>query len=102
MAGHTPGHTVFILESENEKLIFWGDLIHIPDVQFHGPDIENNFDFDKEKAAKQRQVTYEQAAAEGYLVAADHISFPGVGRVKKEGTWYRWLPMPYSLLKRTR
>jgi glyoxylase-like metal-dependent hydrolase (beta-lactamase superfamily II) len=52
------GHTVFILESEKEKLLFWGDLIHIEAVQFHGPEIHNYFDFDKEQAeGKDKQVT---------------------------------------------
>jgi glyoxylase-like metal-dependent hydrolase (beta-lactamase superfamily II) len=102
VSGHTPGHTVFILESEKEKLLFWGDLIHIAAVQLHGPEIENNFDFDKEKAASQRQTAYTEAAKEGYMVAADHISFPGIGRVTKDGKGYRWIPLPYTLLGRTR
>jgi hypothetical protein len=28
-------------------------------------------------------------------VALDHMSFPGIGRVKKENVGYRWLPIPY-------
>jgi glyoxylase-like metal-dependent hydrolase (beta-lactamase superfamily II) len=76
VVGHTAGHTVFILESEKEKLLFWGDLIHIEAVQFHGPEIHNDFDFDKEQAARQRQTSYKEASEQGYLVAADHISFP--------------------------
>jgi glyoxylase-like metal-dependent hydrolase (beta-lactamase superfamily II) len=102
VVGHTPGHTVFVLQSEKEKLVFWGDLIHIEAVQFHRPEIDNEFDVDKEKAAAQRQTSYEEASAKGYLVAADHISFPGIGRVKKDGAGYRWLPLAYSLLSRTR
>jgi glyoxylase-like metal-dependent hydrolase (beta-lactamase superfamily II) len=102
VVGHTPGHTVFILESEKEKLVFWGDLVHIEAVQFHGPEIKNEFDFDKEKAGGQRQKAYEEALTEGYLVAADHISFPGIGRVKRDGTGYRWLPLPYTLPRRTK
>jgi len=100
-AGHTPGHTVFVLESQNEKLVFWGDLIHVAAVQLHAPEMANEFDFDKERAGAQRQRAYQQAAEEGYLVAADHIAFPGIGRIKKEASSYRWRPLPYTLLGRT-
>ena len=31
----------------------------------------------------------------GYLVAFDHMYFPGIGRIKKETVGYRWLPIPY-------
>jgi glyoxylase-like metal-dependent hydrolase (beta-lactamase superfamily II) len=101
-AGHTPGHTVFILESRQEKLVFWGDLIHIADIQLHGPDMYNGFDFDKQKAVEQRKIAYGEAVKEGYLVAADHISFPGIGRVRKSNDGLIWQPIPYSLLGRTR
>jgi glyoxylase-like metal-dependent hydrolase (beta-lactamase superfamily II) len=100
--GHTPGHTVFILENKNEKLVFWGDLIHIADVQLHGPELYNGFDFDKQKAVQQRQVAYDEAAKEGYLVAADHISFPGIGRIGRRNNSLSWLPIHYSLLGRTK
>lgn len=97
--GHTPGHTVFVLESQNEKLVFWGDLIHIAEVQLHGPELYNGFDFDKQKAVRQRRLAYEEAAAEGYLIAADHISFPGIGRLRRSEKGANWVPMPYSVLK---
>jgi glyoxylase-like metal-dependent hydrolase (beta-lactamase superfamily II) len=101
-AGHTPGHTVFILESKHEKLVFWGDLIHIADIQLHGPDMYNGFDFDKQQAVEQRKIAYSEAVKEGYLIAADHISFPGIGRVRQSNERMIWQPIPYSLLGRTR
>ena len=100
--GHTPGHSVFVLESEEEKLVFWGDLIHVAAVQLHGPEVANGYDFDKQRAATQRQKAYEEAANEGYLVAADHISFPGIGRIRRDRNGLNWIPVPYSLTGRTR
>lgn len=100
--GHTAGHTVFVLESNKEKLVFWGDLIHVAAVQLHHPDFLNEFDFDKGKAAAQRAKAYKIAANEGYLIAADHISFPGIGRIRAVGSGYVWVPIPYSILGRTR
>lgn len=30
------------------------------------------------------------------LIAAPHVSFPGVGRIRKDGTGYRWIPIEYG------
>jgi glyoxylase-like metal-dependent hydrolase (beta-lactamase superfamily II) len=35
--GHTPGHNFFIIESKGQKLVFWGDIVHIAEVQFTDP-----------------------------------------------------------------
>lgn len=101
IAGHTPGHTVFILESKGEKMIFWGDLIHIAAVQLHQPSMANEFDTDQKRAARQRVRAYNEAAQKGYLIAADHISFPGIGRVGRQGDTFTWIPVPYSLSGQT-
>lgn len=101
-AGHTPGHTVFVLESKGEKLVFWGDLIHIAAVQLEHPDLLNDFDFDQKQAITQREKAYKMAASEGYLIAADHISFPGIGRIRASDSGYVWVPVPYSVSGRNR
>lgn len=98
--GHTAGHTVFVLESKGEKLVFWGDLIHVAAVQLHHPDFLNGYDFDQQKAITQRTKAYQIAAKEGYLIAADHISFPGIGRIRKAQDAFVWVPAPYSMLGR--
>ena len=35
--GHTPGHTTYIVESKGQKLVLWGDLMHVAAVQFPNP-----------------------------------------------------------------
>ncbi|MET0349793.1 MAG: MBL fold metallo-hydrolase [Rhizobacter sp.] len=93
--GHTPGHTFYVLESKGEKLVFWGDLLHVADVQFPRPDITIVFDIDPATAAMTRQRAFAEAARDGYWVAGDHVNFPGVGHLQADGTGYRWHPMPY-------
>lgn len=95
-AGHTAGHTIYKLESKGEKIVFWGDLIHVSAVQLSAADIPNEYDFDQTKAAMQRKNAYAQAAAEGYLIAADHISFPGIGHVRADNNGYVWVPVNYT------
>jgi glyoxylase-like metal-dependent hydrolase (beta-lactamase superfamily II) len=93
--GHTPGHSFYVLESGGEKLVFWGDIIHIGEVQFPDPNVSIGFDTDPKAATARRRLAFAQAADEGYLVADAHITFPGVGRLAKAGSGCRWIPMPY-------
>ncbi len=93
--GHTPGHSLYVLESGGEKLVFCGDLVHVDAVQFDDPSVCIKFDSDPEKAAEQRKKTFADAAKHRYLLAFAHVSFPGVGHVRKEGDHYRWIPVEY-------
>lgn len=93
--GHTPGHTFYSLESKGEKIVFWGDLIHAAQVQFEVPSVTILFDTDAAAAAKTRQRAFADAAANRYYVAPAHMSFPGIGRLRKEGSGYRWYPVLY-------
>ncbi|HET7501092.1 MAG TPA: MBL fold metallo-hydrolase [Kofleriaceae bacterium] len=93
--GHTPGHTIYQIESKGQKLVVWGDLMHVAAVQFLDPSVTIHFDSDPKAAAAQRKKAYADAAKNGYLVAAAHISFPGIGQLRAEGAGYRWYPVDY-------
>ncbi|MCP3062654.1 MBL fold metallo-hydrolase [Myxococcus sp. K38C18041901] len=95
--GHTPGHAFYVVESQGRQLRFWGDLIHAQDVQFPSPGVTIRFDLDSTAAARQRRKAMSDAAAKGYLVAAPHISFPGIGRVLADGKGFAWAPVHYSV-----
>ncbi|MFO1376569.1 MAG: MBL fold metallo-hydrolase [Steroidobacteraceae bacterium] len=94
--GHTPGHAVYVVESRGQKMVFWGDLMHIAPVQFPEPAVTIVFDTDPAQAASQRRKTFAEAAAQGYYLAAAHVSFPGIGQLVPDGQGYRWLPVSYS------
>lgn len=94
--GHTAGHTTYVVESKGEKLVLWGDLMHVAAVQFADPAITIKFDSDSKAAAAQRKKAYADAARHGYLVAAAHLSFPGVGHLRAEGKGYVFIPVNYS------
>lgn len=96
--GHTPGHTVYVLESGGKQLHFWGDLLHAKDVQFAAPDITIRFDVASPEAATRRKAAFADAARRGYLVAPAHTPFPGIGYVRAQGKAFDWLPVPYSAL----
>ena len=94
--GHTPGHTLFVVESEGHKLVVWGDLMHVAAVQFAMPSATMQFDSDSKAAAPQRAKNYADAAQKGYYVAVAHISFPGIGKLRADGKGYQWVPANYN------
>jgi len=94
--GHTPGHTVYLVESKGQKLAIWGDLMHVAAVQFPDPAVTIAFDTDSKAAMPQRKKAYADAAKNGYYVAVAHVSFPGIGKLRTDGKGYRWLPANYS------
>ncbi len=94
--GHTPGHSVYMVESNGARLLLWGDLMHVAAVQFPKPEITISFDSDANAAAAQRQQVFADAAQHGYLIGGAHISFPGIGRLIQQDSGYRWLPVNYS------
>lgn len=94
--GHTPGHTIYAIESKGEKLVVCGDLMHVAAMQFLDPSVTIQFDADSKAAAPQRKKLYTDAAAKGYFVAFAHVSFPGIGHVRKQGAGYEWLPVNYT------
>jgi len=94
--GHTPGHTIYEVQSKGQKLMVWGDLMHVAAVQFPEPSVTIQFDIDSPKAAEARKKAYADAAKQSYFAAIAHVSFPGIGQLRSEGTGYRWVPMNYS------
>ncbi len=99
--GHTAGHSIYVVESKGEKLVLWGDLMHVAAVQFDDPSVTIKFDSESKAAAKERIKAYADAAKNGYLVGASHLAFPGLGHVRKAASakGYSWTALNYSSLK---
>jgi glyoxylase-like metal-dependent hydrolase (beta-lactamase superfamily II) len=94
--GHTPGHSVYIVESNGQRMVMWGDLMHVAAVQFPNPAVTIAFDVDSKAAAPHRQKAYADAAKRGDYVAVAHVAFPGIGKLLPDGKGYRWLPANYT------
>ncbi|MCV2367634.1 MBL fold metallo-hydrolase [Roseateles oligotrophus] len=94
--GHTAGHSFFAIESKGQKLMLWGDLILSDVLQFARPDLRLDLEHDADAILLVRQRAYAEAAAQGYLIGAAHISFPGLGRLRADGNSYQWLPLIHS------
>lgn len=94
--GHTPGHTVYAVESRGQKLLLWGDIIHVAPIQFPDPAVTVAYDNSPEMAEKQRSAILADAARAGYWVGAAHVSFPGLGHIVAKSGRFSWVPANYD------
>jgi glyoxylase-like metal-dependent hydrolase (beta-lactamase superfamily II) len=83
--GHTPGHTNWLIQSGGERLLIWGDIVHLAAVQLARPDARLIYDVDTDLAARTRAEVLAGAAREKLVVAGAHLQFPGFGRVVRTG-----------------
>jgi len=94
-AGHTPGHTIYVIESGGERMLAWGDLMHVAALQFPLPSATFETEWSTTKSAQQRQAVFADVASRGDYVAAAHVAFPGIGKLRADGDAYTWVPVSY-------
>lgn len=76
--GHTPGQVAVVVESEGERAVVTGDLVHHP-VQFAAPEIASAADEDPALATETRKAFVERYADTGTLVIGTHFPAPTAG-----------------------
>jgi glyoxylase-like metal-dependent hydrolase (beta-lactamase superfamily II) len=82
-----------VVTSGRQKLIDIADTA-VHTVQLERPEWLYTSDLDSEQAAATRRRLCEWAIVNGALVASPHFPFPGLGHINREGTGYRWQPVP--------
>lgn len=92
-AGHTPGHTGWLLQSGNDSLLIWGDLVHLASIQLPRPDTGLVFDVDPQQAGETRRRMFDRIAADRIMVGGAHMDFPGFGVITRKGTDFRFEPL---------
>lgn len=90
--GHTPGHSVLHVASGEAELLILADTFHNAAIHTARPDAQFGFDVDGAQAAATRKALFDRAAADGVLIAATHVSFPGLGHIVAEGDRFRYQP----------
>lgn len=95
--GHTPGHTGYMVTSEGESMLVWGDIVHVQAVQFPDPSVTIAYDSNQPEARATRLKILAWVARDKILVAGAHIAFPGLGHVRKAGNGYVWVPVNYTV-----
>ena len=87
--GHTPGHVSVLIESQGERALITGDMLHHP-CQFGHPEWSPPFDSDAHAGAAMRRSVMERVAGEPVLVIGTHFAAPTAGRVVREGEAFRF------------
>jgi glyoxylase-like metal-dependent hydrolase (beta-lactamase superfamily II) len=91
--GHTPGHTIFQIESQGSKFLVIGDLLHVALVQFPVPGISATYDMDQSASAAMRRQVLDYAARNRIPVGGMHIVYPGIGNVTVDGNGFKFTPL---------
>ncbi|MDR1620741.1 MAG: MBL fold metallo-hydrolase [Synergistaceae bacterium] len=95
--GHTPGHTLYMVESEGAKLLIWGDLTHAMSIQMPIPQVAMTYDVDPQMAVASRLAVLKYVTdGKGKIpVAGMHIPYPGIGEVAPDPAGgYQFTPAP--------
>ena len=90
--GHTPGHTLYLVQSGVEGLLIWGDLMHVQGIQFPLPGVSVTYDTDPAAAAAIRTKVLEYAARNRLPIGGMHLVYPAIGTVVPEDGGYRLIP----------
>jgi glyoxylase-like metal-dependent hydrolase (beta-lactamase superfamily II) len=91
--GHEVGHSAFEVSDAGETLLIWGDIVHVPSIQFARPEIAWEYDDDQDRARSARQELLRRAAQPNCVVAGAHLEFPGIGTVTAQDGAFRYTPL---------
>jgi glyoxylase-like metal-dependent hydrolase (beta-lactamase superfamily II) len=89
--GHTPGHCAVVIESQGERAIITGDMIHHP-IQIAEVHVSSNADSDKELARQTRRALFRQCAGTEDILIGSHFPDPTSVRIRNEGDGWRAEP----------
>jgi glyoxylase-like metal-dependent hydrolase (beta-lactamase superfamily II) len=96
--GHTPGHMIYMLESEGQRLAIAADTANHYVWSLGYPDWEVRFDADKAAAAATRRTVFGMLAADKVPFIGYHMPFPAAGFVEARGDGFRYVPVSYQLM----
>jgi glyoxylase-like metal-dependent hydrolase (beta-lactamase superfamily II) len=91
--GHEVGHSCFRVTRGGETVLIWGDIVHVPSLQFARPEVTWEFDADQDQARESRLRILALAADGNYVVAGAHLDSPGFGRVRRAHGSFRFEPL---------
>jgi len=97
-AGHTVGHTVYMITSGGQSLCAIGDTTHHQVLLFEKPLIEFAYDTDSKQSAKTRVRVLDMLASSRVPLLAYHFPWPGIGYAAKQGEGFQYHPVPMQMV----
>jgi len=97
LPGHAPGHTGYAFDTDDDHFLFFGDVVHVPALQFANPAFSWGYDDDQPTARATRLKVFQDTVATGTSamktwIAGAHLGRPGIGRVIRQGQAYGYQP----------
>lgn len=89
LLGHTAGHCGYRIQSEEQDLLIWGDIVHFPHLQISRPEVSIAFDLDPHLAAQTRVGLLDMVTADQLLIAGMHLGEEGFVQIIRAGSGYR-------------
>jgi glyoxylase-like metal-dependent hydrolase (beta-lactamase superfamily II) len=82
--GHTPAHISVVVESQGQRAVITGDMVHTP-VQMVRPELSSAFDYDPVESQATRRTSFARWADGETLVIGTHFGTPTAGFVHGDG-----------------
>jgi glyoxylase-like metal-dependent hydrolase (beta-lactamase superfamily II) len=86
--GHTPGHVSVLLESQGERAVINGDMMHHP-CQIARPEWCSAFDHEPTTSIATRRAFFERFADTPTLIIGTHFGGPTAGRLMRHEGGFR-------------
>ncbi len=90
-SGHTPGHVSYEVRSGSQSIVIVGDVLTNAIYSFENPNWRIGSDQDQEMAVDARNKLLDQLVSDKMQMIGFHIPYPGIGRVERAGSAYRFI-----------
>lgn len=90
--GHTPGHSVYLIDGGSEQLMVSADIMYVPALLAPHPDWQGAYDQDGQTAIATRRKLIDRVIADNIRICGSHFPFPGSGTFVKDGDAYGFTP----------
>ena len=98
-AGHTVGHTIYLIQSAGKTMAFTGDTTHHQILLTEKPRTEFAYDTDPKAAVQTRLKVFDMLAKDRIPMMAYHFPWPGYGYLGRQGAdSYRFFAQPMLIV----
>ena len=91
--GHTPGHTLFRIDSNGQSFAYVADITNVPALFARAPDWSVVFDMNPEMARQTRRRVFDMLVRDKMVAGGFHFPFPAFGTIEPSGNGYQFRPM---------
>jgi glyoxylase-like metal-dependent hydrolase (beta-lactamase superfamily II) len=90
--GHTLGHMIVDVHSDNDQLLYIADTVLHP-IHLEEPDWYSSVAINPHQVVETRNRILDMASKENVLTLASHFNFPGLGHVARNEKGWHWQPI---------